>query len=161
MGSAILIVVSAGMCPALSTKTCSFSAFTISRANDTARSGLFELVLMYQPSTPVSGFERLGDHVALAVNLAPGVRDLGVVRQLAVERRGHVEEQAGARFLAEAVVRRDEEVRPAAAGGLELELLEQVVELDVLDRQLEAGVRRDDLVGHDLEGLGLAPSTRA
>ena len=57
MGSAILIVVSAGMCPALSTKTCSFSAFTISRANDTARSGLFELVLMYQPSTPVSGFE--------------------------------------------------------------------------------------------------------
>src|SRR5207253_10573206 len=63
--------------------------------------------------------------------------------------------------LVQGVVCGDEEVRPAAAGGLELELLEQVVELDVLDRQLEAGVRRDDLVGHDLEGLGLGPGTRA
>src|SRR5205085_10722373 len=38
---------------------------------------------------------------------------------------------------------------------LELELLEQVVELDVLDRQLEAGIGGRDLVGHRLERLRL------
>ena len=41
----------------VSTKTCSFSALTISSAKLTARSGSAAFVLMYQPSTPVSGCE--------------------------------------------------------------------------------------------------------
>ena len=72
---------------------------------------------------------------SLPSTLEPSTDDVGVVAELAVELRGDVEEQARPGFLAEAVVRGDEQVGPAAAGGLELELLEQVVELDVLDRR--------------------------
>ncbi len=98
------------------------------------------------------GLERFGNHVQLALDLAARDRHVGIVRELAVELRRDVEEEAGAGLLAETVVRGDEEVRATATGGFELELLEQVVELDVLDRQLQIRVGGGDLVGDRLEG---------
>src|SRR5438445_12431477 len=107
-------------------------------------------------------FEEHGHAIQLAVDLEAIDAELRDVAELAGQLGVERHQEVRPNLVAELIVRCREEVRPAARGGLGLELVEDLVERHLKNRDLRGRVVRSDLRDELVESLlfGAARSVR-